>query len=157
MRCRPQAGVRRETNPGRPASAIRERPNALLERTSPPPTPSPLKPKSTPSYAGPLQIVRGPASQGAGLSRGSNDGHRHRRSHPELRRNLYRTFEDFSECKGQPQQRQRQTVAARRSVIPKRSESFYANRPSDGRGPGIDPRPPCAFKVSMFNVFCNSH
>lgn len=32
-----------------------------------------------------------------------------------------------------------------------------ANRPSDGRGPGVNPRPPCAFKVSMFNVFCNSH
>ena len=30
-------------------------------------------------------------------------------------------------------------------------------RPSDGRGPGMDPRPPYAFKVSMFNVFCNSH
>ena len=30
-------------------------------------------------------------------------------------------------------------------------------RPSDGRGPGMDPRPLCAFKVSMFNVFCNSH
>ena len=42
-------------------------------------------------------------------------------------------------------------------LIQMRSDRFYANRPSDGRGPGIDPRPPCAFKVSMFNVFCNSH
>ena len=33
----------------------------------------------------------------------------------------------------------------------------HSNRPSDGRGPGINPRPPCAFKMSMFNVFCNSH
>ena len=30
-------------------------------------------------------------------------------------------------------------------------------RPSDRRGPGRDPGPPCAFKVSMFNVSCNSH
>ena len=30
-------------------------------------------------------------------------------------------------------------------------------RPSDRCGPGRDPGPPCAFKVSMFNVSCNSH
>ena len=30
-------------------------------------------------------------------------------------------------------------------------------RPSDGRGQGGNPRPPCAFKVSMIEVFCNSH
>jgi hypothetical protein len=30
-------------------------------------------------------------------------------------------------------------------------------RPSDRRGSGSDPKPQCAFKVSMFNVSCNSH
>ena len=38
-----------------------------------------------------------------------------------------------------------------------RSAIALTRRPSDGRGPGIDPRPPYAFKMSMFNVFCNSH
>ena len=31
------------------------------------------------------------------------------------------------------------------------------DRPSDGRGPGENPRPQYAFKMSMFNVSCNSH
>ena len=30
-------------------------------------------------------------------------------------------------------------------------------RPSDRRGSGSDPKPQYAFKVSMFNVSCNSH
>jgi hypothetical protein len=38
-----------------------------------------------------------------------------------------------------------------------RKRLFYASRPSDGRGLGMDPGPPYAFKMSMFNVFCNSH
>ena len=33
----------------------------------------------------------------------------------------------------------------------------FSRRLSDGRGPGMDPRPPCAFKVSMLNDLCNSH
>lgn len=31
------------------------------------------------------------------------------------------------------------------------------HRPSDRRGLGNDPGPQCAFKMSMFNVSCNSH
>ena len=38
---------------------------------------------------------------------------------------------------------------------PARERSFH--RPSDRRGPGSDPGPQCAFEMSMFNVFCNSH
>ena len=34
-------------------------------------------------------------------------------------------------------------------------EMFH--RPSDRRGFGSDPKPQCAFKISMFNVSCNSH
>jgi hypothetical protein len=34
---------------------------------------------------------------------------------------------------------------------------LICNRPSDRRGPGKAPRPQCAFKMSMFNVSCNSH
>ena len=30
-------------------------------------------------------------------------------------------------------------------------------RPSDRRGPGQNPRPQCAFKKLVLNVFCNSH
>jgi hypothetical protein len=39
----------------------------------------------------------------------------------------------------------------------KRRRLLLTSRPSDGRGLGMDPRPPYAFKMSMFNVFCNSH
>ena len=38
-----------------------------------------------------------------------------------------------------------------------RTAIALVRRPSDGRVPGTNPRTPCAFKVSMFNVFCNSH
>ena len=49
-------------------------------------------------------------------------------------------------------------VAKAQGELPRaRSSIAVCRRPSDGRGPGMDPRPPCAFKVSMFNVFCNSH
>ncbi len=34
---------------------------------------------------------------------------------------------------------------------------LLSRRPSDRRGPGMDPRPQYAFKMSMFNVSCNSH
>ena len=42
------------------------------------------------------------------------------------------------------------------ALEPRRGE-LSSFRPSDGRGPGSDPGPLCAFKVSMFNVSCNSH
>ena len=34
---------------------------------------------------------------------------------------------------------------------------YEFRRPSDRRGSGSDPEPQCAFKMSMFNVSCNSH
>ena len=39
----------------------------------------------------------------------------------------------------------------------KGSRLFRFSDPQPGVAPGQDPRPPCAFKMSMFNVFCNSH
>ena len=55
------------------------------------------------------------------------------------------------------------TLATRQrpaSATPPGSGSVSAgmfSRPSDRRGSGSEPEPPCAFKVSMFSVSCNSH
>lgn len=49
------------------------------------------------------------------------------------------------------------TFGAEPDATRKEAIAYMTRRPSDGRGLGTDPRPPCAFKMSMFNVFCNSH
>lgn len=38
-----------------------------------------------------------------------------------------------------------------------RRTRLQVHRPSDRRGPGSEPGPQYAFKMSMFNVSCNSH
>ena len=48
--------------------------------------------------------------------------------------------------------------AARHANAPRnQSTGIIISRPSDRRGSGNDPKPQCAFKMSMFNVSCNSH
>lgn len=51
----------------------------------------------------------------------------------------------------------RQRQCASRCAMQRPVASASVNRPSDRRGQGSDPRPQCAFKMSMFNVPCNSH
>jgi len=47
--------------------------------------------------------------------------------------------------------------SATRQCAPKSIGAIIVSRPSDRRGSGSDPKPQCAFKMSMFNVSCNSH
>lgn len=68
--------------------------------------------------------------------------------HETRRRNVYLRLRESASIRESPVRFQRSEAIA---------FLILTSRPSDGRGLGMDPGPPYAFKLSMFNVFCNSH